>query len=255
LLKTRPHAETQSVLGTTELMEATMTRRTLTLFLAIAAVCAACRRESSKPSASGDTTATGTQPGALPIPAEARKPSFDCAKANTASAKLVCKDETLGSLDHEMMRLYELAAAEGGKARNDLVATQRKWLATREACTKEADARGCMIRQYGRRIHEIRLKHAAARSQDEAGFSRGPAQVTCDGYPPPIGVVFINVNPPLAALEWSEDSIVLPSAPSASGAKYSSALQDGTYTFWTKGNEALFTLPERAEMHCRISGT
>src|SRR5262245_41448965 len=139
-------------------MEATMTRSMFTLFLAIVAACSSCRRESSKPSASSDTTVTGTQPGAMPIPAEARKPSFDCAKANTASQKVVCKDETLGSLDHEMMRLYELAAGAGEKERNELAATQRKWVATREACTKEADASGCMIQQYGRRIHEIDRK-------------------------------------------------------------------------------------------------
>lgn len=80
-------------------------------------------------------------------------PSFDCAKASTFSEKTICTDTLLGKLDGALAENYKymLASDIGDGARNDLKATQRKWLAERNKCADNQ----CLADAYRKRINEV----------------------------------------------------------------------------------------------------
>lgn len=80
-------------------------------------------------------------------------PSFDCAKAFTFSEKAVCTDSLLGKLDGALSQNYKymLASDIGDGARNDLKATQKKWLAERNKCADNQ----CLASAYRKRIDEV----------------------------------------------------------------------------------------------------
>jgi len=80
-------------------------------------------------------------------------PSFDCAKASTFSEKAVCTDALLGKLDGALSQNYKymLASDIGDGARNDLKATQKKWLADRNKCTDNQ----CLVSNYQKRMDEV----------------------------------------------------------------------------------------------------
>ena len=61
------------------------------------------------------------------------KASFDCAKAASPIETLICADETLATLDNEMMALFTAArsALEKDEARQGLLKEQRTWLKAR----------------------------------------------------------------------------------------------------------------------------
>ncbi|HEX8570500.1 MAG TPA: RDD family protein [Caulobacteraceae bacterium] len=63
-----------------------------------------------------------------------QRPSFDCAKAATASDRVICATPTLAALDVELAAEFE-AALQRSAAPVDLRAEQRAWLGTRAAVT------------------------------------------------------------------------------------------------------------------------
>lgn len=199
----------------------------------------------------GEGTAAATASAA----ASAAKASFDCAKAGSSAEKLVCSDPLLAELDVETARLYALAeATPGGDAQRmaELRATQRGWIKGRDDCWKADDEKACVTASYAGRILDLRQGYANARSADGAGISMGPLALACDGLDFGIGAVFINGSTSLAQLAWKDRAVTLASGPTGSGAQYTGSAFDGEYRLWTKGDEALFTLPGKPEAKCRI---
>ena len=90
---------------------------------------------------------------AQPSPQASWSPSFDCGKASTFSEKAICTDTLLGKLDGALAENYKymLASDIGDGARNDLKATQRKWLVERNKCTDKQ----CLASVYRKRIDEV----------------------------------------------------------------------------------------------------
>lgn len=80
-------------------------------------------------------------------------PSFDCAKASTFSEKAICTDVLLGQLDGALAENYKymLASDIGDGARNDLKATQKKWLTERNKCADNQ----CLASAYRKRMDEV----------------------------------------------------------------------------------------------------
>lgn len=103
-----------------------------------------------------DNPAPTAKPGAENLQASSQPtwtPSFDCTKASTFSEKAVCTDSLLGKLDGALSQNYKymLASDIGDGARNDLKATQKKWLADRNKCTDNQ----CLASSYRERMDEI----------------------------------------------------------------------------------------------------
>ncbi len=62
------------------------------------------------------------------------QPSYDCTKARSAAEKMVCEVPNLQWTDRQLARLYKLALAQSGNARNDVVQSQRAFIVRRDAC-------------------------------------------------------------------------------------------------------------------------
>lgn len=74
--------------------------------------------------------------------------SFDCAKARTPVEQMICSEWQLERLDERMATLFERAREADGADRDALLAAQRAWLQTRDACTDIA----CLEQTYRERI-------------------------------------------------------------------------------------------------------
>jgi uncharacterized protein len=186
----------------------------------------------------------------------ASSPAFDCKKADGAAEELICKDDELATLDRETQRLFDLAVKtpKMEKARlNEVKATQRGWIKGRNDCWKAQDLHNCIMTEYVFRIHQLRQGYAQARSDDEKGISIGPLVADCKDFGALIGLTYVNAKTSYAHLEWRDEDLFLTQVIAASGAKYEGQYLDvGTATFWTKGDEAMFTPPGKPEMSCRI---
>ena len=87
---------------------------------------------------------------AQPTPA---KPSFDCAKASTATETAICDNVGLAHLDTELSRFYRRARERDdteGKAA--LLGSQRQWLSTRDGCDAKIE---CLIDSYLGRLDDL----------------------------------------------------------------------------------------------------
>ena len=101
----------------------------------------------SKPAPSD--TATPAEPAALATSAPAastpaasasptlQPPSFDCAKAQSESEKLVCGDARLAALDRQLAALYKRVQTSPDEL--DIAAEQRGWIKGRDACSRAVD--------------------------------------------------------------------------------------------------------------------
>ena len=212
-------------------------------------------------------TRTGTlRPDLIPLgiilllatAAVAEPPSFDCLETGGAATALVCRDQDLSGLDREVERLFQLAQdanhlSEAGRA--EIVQRQHLWLRQRDACEKSADLARCMLDSYVQRIHALRRDHAASRSRDEEGISKGPMVMTCNGLESPVSLTFVDSDTPHAYLQWSDRHLVATLAPAASGSKYMAHETDGDYVFWIKRDTALFEWPGEPALDCAIQAS
>ncbi|MGO4303399.1 MliC family protein [Cupriavidus sp. RAF12] len=186
---------------------------------------------------------------------QAASPSFDCKKADSEIEQLVCKDNTLARLDKETTRLYGLALdarSLGTASKKTLIAEQRGWIKGRNDCWKANDPRACTTTSYVNRIYTLRQNYAGARTRDDKGISTGPFTIRCPGVDAAIAGTFVQTDPGYAYLTWLDQQWLLQQTRSASGARYTAKADAGEAMFWDKGPDALFTLPGKPEMNCRV---
>ncbi|MEM9782667.1 MAG: peptidoglycan-binding protein, partial [Pseudomonadota bacterium] len=88
-------------------------------------------------------------------------PSFDCARASTATESAICEDPGLAALDRELATAWSSARAVGVDA-----ATQRAWIARRDAC---GAARDCIAEEMESRIERLTGAPAVAQYQPGGG--------------------------------------------------------------------------------------
>jgi uncharacterized protein len=89
---------------------------------------------------------------ASPAAAGGAGQSFDCAKARSASEKLLCGDTQLRELDEHLARYYSAARIELRSAASCLQSDQAQWLrSTRDACPDAA----CLKNAYLNRLAEL----------------------------------------------------------------------------------------------------
>lgn len=192
---------------------------------------------------------------AAPAMAETPAPSFDCAKTDSDADRAICASDTLAGLDLELARLYALALSGPSMddaRKEELRQSERDWLNERHECWRSSlGIETCLAVSYALRIHDLREGYAGARSDDAAGISSGPGAWRCDGLDALISSVFINAETPMVSLRWLDRQLALPLVPAGSGAKYESDWWDGDVTtFWTKGDEALFTPAGGTDLAC-----
>jgi uncharacterized protein YecT (DUF1311 family) len=101
-------------------------------------------------------------------------PSFDCKKAFTPAAELLCKDRELMHLDALMGKLYRMMRKrEGMGAHSALLEAQREWIVKRDArCNVTADA-----------IASFDSSRNAARCISEMTMARMDELLTANGTP------------------------------------------------------------------------
>jgi len=85
---------------------------------------------------------------------EAASPSFDCAKAATATEHAICASDLLSTLDREMADAYRAArAGVGAGAKQQIREEQISWIGQRNACGGDA---GCLEARMRQRIATLR---------------------------------------------------------------------------------------------------
>ena len=83
--------------------------------------------------------------------APSAKPSFDCAKARSASEKIICADPRLARMDRELASLHARAR---DSARDPYIFKRRsdaEWRRREETCRD----RGCLLQWYAQRRHQL----------------------------------------------------------------------------------------------------
>ncbi len=183
--------------------------------------------------------------------AETTKPSFDCTKAESDAEKLVCSNEQLALLDRELARIYSLTINSptlDTKEKKYLRASQLGWIKGRDEAWKVKDKKRYVADVYLLRIAEIRQQHPASRATDSNGISTGPITYDCSGDR--IEAYFIQADPPRAVVYHNNTPSVFTLVRSANGAKYVGEYVDGRVEFWTKGQEALFTIMDGNKLKC-----
>ncbi|WP_338821626.1 lysozyme inhibitor LprI family protein [Bradyrhizobium septentrionale] len=146
------------------------------------------------------------------VPRGADRPSFDCAQAKTAAARLICADGELTRLDRELGAAYQRQKAQlPASDQSQFVADQLSWIRDRNArCGLDGKeipstddlvtARSCMADAIRSRISDRALAPADKRPQEpniNAGpmvGHRTPAQSQQDGKAHPLLNVRINVS-------------------------------------------------------------
>jgi uncharacterized protein len=90
---------------------------------------------------------------------------LECAKAGSPAEKTICKSYTLGQDEARVATLFGVATSLVAMGqRGDIQDTQRKWIATREACGENVS---CLKSTYAERI-------GALNKVIEGIASRGP---------------------------------------------------------------------------------
>ncbi|MBJ3777514.1 MliC family protein [Acuticoccus mangrovi] len=183
------------------------------------------------------------------VPALAQESAVDCTAPAGATDRAVCASPALAELDAEVDRVYRLALAGTADPAPaaELTEAQTAWR-TEDACVDAADVAACLTARYATRIHALLEAYPAAGGADEMSVTRGPYTYRCEGLDTPISAVFIGNEAPLVSLEVGGDTIVLPQAVSASGARYTDAAE--TTTFWSKGASARFERPGEDALIC-----
>jgi uncharacterized protein len=137
--------------------------------------------------------------------AQADTPAFNCkAKELSSAEKLICEDEALIALDHELNSVFEKARALDKKVVGGaLLAEQRGWIKGRNDCWKESDLRACIVGAYRRRTAELQAKYRLLSPIASVPYS-------CDGNPAhELIVSFFPTTLKTAVVEHGDDTFIL----------------------------------------------
>ena len=112
------------------------------------------------------------------VPAVSFAASFDCAKASSATEKLICGDETISRLDEQLAASYK-AGLEKSTDKDAFKKSQMEWLKQQRAC-KSVE---CLKQVYQPRINELGEKGAASAlaAQSSARSSKKPIRIITGG--------------------------------------------------------------------------
>ncbi|SFC50736.1 lysozyme inhibitor LprI family protein [Tropicimonas isoalkanivorans] len=89
----------------------------------------------------------------LAAPVQAASPSFDCAKAGTATEHAICASDVLAGLDRHLAEAYRAARAGAGETGvAQIRADQVAWIARRDACGGDA---GCIEDRMEARLRQL----------------------------------------------------------------------------------------------------
>jgi len=169
-------------------------------------------------------------------------PTFNCSKAVGTIERMICKDDGLSTLDHQMGEVY---AAASKKALNEhppvLKAEQRGWIKGRNDCWKSEDKRECVEESYRRRIAELQARYRLVPAN-------GPVSYTCDGDSRiEVVVTFFKTDPPTLIAERGDQISIMYLQPSGSGSKY----QGQNELLWEHQGEATIVWGyDSPEMRC-----
>lgn len=115
------------------------------------------------------------------LPLTAFSASFDCAKASSATERLICGDESISKLDEQVASAYK-QALENSTDKVAFKKTQFDWLKQQGAC-KNAE---CLKQVYQTRINELGEKSftSAPTTQSSASSSKKPIRIITGGELP-----------------------------------------------------------------------
>ncbi len=82
------------------------------------------------------------------------KPSFNCDDAARTIEHLICSDPAIAEADVSLNRVWR-SLDQRGMIDEDLKHSQRRWLASRDACLIDDDAKTCVKRAMLDRIREL----------------------------------------------------------------------------------------------------
>jgi len=109
--------------------------------------------------------------------AAAAAPSFDCAKAGTATEHAICASSALSELDVALAAAYRAARAGASQAARDRVrADQIAWLARRDRCGGDT---GCLEREMRARLAALAAVSGAVGSGGSAAATGGLSGIYC----------------------------------------------------------------------------
>ena len=150
--------------------------------------------------------------GSPPVESTSNAPSFDCSKANSASARLICADKELSALDGQLAvpfrnKLSQLAGAE----RDAFINEQRRWINERNAkCGLGAgnkapveqllSAKPCMKIAITARVKELVALSAEAPKTPQQQTSVRVTTIDCNNSSFG-GALFVLVDPSSAPIE------------------------------------------------------
>ena len=119
-------------------------------------------------------------------PRGAERPSFDCAQAKTAAARLICADGELARLDGELGAMFQRRKAQLAGSDKSLVEAQRSWIRDRNLRCGIADKSGatievlaqskpCMANEIRERIVDLNSSSKPERSHTQVTEDRAAA--------------------------------------------------------------------------------
>jgi len=188
----------------------------------------------------------------ISLSANTLTPSFNCEKTESDAEELVCTNKGLAQLDLELARLYKLAINDPAldeKGKKYLRAIQRGWIKGRDESWKTENKKRYVSDVYLLRIAEIRRDYPASRTKQNNGISEGPVNYTCSQDS--VTAYFIQTELPTAVVFHNDQATALELTESGSGAKYIRDYTDSKMVFWTKGDDAMFSIAKSLDLHCR----
>jgi uncharacterized protein len=215
--------------------------------LAVTTLMTACapsqQAEAQSSAAASDQASAAAAPLAQ---AAAATPSFNCANAKLKAEIMVCGNARLAQLDVEVTRLYDLIGKAPDIDRAGLQRQKGIWLNKRNTCAITTDSETCLLNTYAGRISDLRAGYPVARN--DTAISIGPIGWHCPGGD--MTSTFINGTSEMVYVKWADKSAVLTQGVSASGARYAADLPDGSYEFWNKGDEVMWTVAGKGMVTC-----
>lgn len=212
--------------------------------LALAA-CSKPEPADQTPPAPAPTAPAEAPAASVPAPSSVdpalQAPSFDCAKAQSESEKLVCGDARLAALDRQLAEVYKRSQSSPDEV--DIAAEQRGWVKGRDACWRAVDRHRCLVESYQTRLVELNLANSTVPAPTPVAF-------TCDDNRKPVSVVYYNeLDPQAAIIRWGNDQAIVFPAQAASGARYT---REGV-EFWEHQGEATLNFYGTA-LSCKAAG-